>query len=483
MSEKATSKNRELAIVAIYFAIVGIFWNFIPAPAPLTPAGIKVLGLFLAFIVGFTLTEHPWVHLVSVILAMFTGIFPNIASLLPATWGGDTFLFMMLLFPVIEYLRVSGFSKFVSAFLLSRPFLVGHPYRIIGMLMIVAWLLAIFVGIFAGLLLTWGFIYQICGMCGYKPHSKQASAMVFGVTLVGALSLSTIPFLHNALVIIAAFTGSTGLEVNLIHYLLYSVPENLIIIALYLVMLKVVWRIDVSAMKNMTIDFIPKEDLVMTKQVKMSFAFLIALIVLVFAPNVLPAGTPVQAGLKAIGNSGICMILFVIWSLIKIDGEAIFDVQNLMKNGIPWNMVLCSFAIFTFIALLGNANTGISAFVGSFLGPIFAGKPAWLFIILSMVITIVLTNFMANMVVAVVMFAACLPIGATLGIDPMQLGFLYTICSSIAFLLPAASPAGMLVFMNKDWMSTGDIYKFAIPTVVMMGAVAYLWNIILFMFI
>ena len=483
MSEKATSKSRELAIVAIYFAIVGIFWGFVPAPAPLTPAGIKVLGLFLAFIVGFTMTEHPWVHIVSVVLAMFTGIFPNIAAMLPATWGGDTFLFMMLLFPVIEYLRVSGFSKFVSAFLLSRPSLVGHPYRIIGMLMIVAWLLAIFVGIFAGLLLTWGFIYQICDMCGYKKHSNQACAMVFGVTLVGALSLSTIPFLHNALVIIAAFTGSTGLEVNLIHYLLYSVPENLIIIALYLVMLKVVWRVDVSAMKNMTIDFIPKEDLIMTKQVKMSFVFLIALIVLVFAPNVLPAGNPVQAALKAIGNSGICMILFVIWSLIKIDGKEIFNVGDLMKNGIPWNMVWCSFAIFTFIALLGNANTGISAFVGSFLGPIFVGKPAWLFIILSMVITILLTNFMANMVVAVVMFAACLPIGATLGIDPMQLGFLYTICSSIAFLLPAASPAGMLVFMNKEWMTAGEIYKFAVPTVVMMGLVAYVWNIILFMFI
>jgi di/tricarboxylate transporter len=146
-------------------------------------------------------------------------------------------------------------------------------------------------------------------------------------------------------------------------------------------------------------------------------------------------------------------------------------------------MVLCSLAIFTFIALLGNASTGISAFVGSFLGPIFVGKPAWLFIILSMVITIVLTNFMANMVVAVVMFAACLPIGATLGIDPMQLGFLYTICSSMAFLLPAASPAGMLVFMNKEWMTTGEIDKYAIPTIVMMAVVAYVWNIILFMFI
>lgn len=236
MSEKVAGKSKELLYVAIYFAIVAFFWFVVPAPEPLTPVGIKVLGLFFAYIVAFTLTEESWPHLFSFIIALFTGVFANIAELLPSTWGGDTFLFMLLLFIVIEYLRDSGFSKFVSAWLLSRPFLVGHPWRIMGMLMIVAWLLAIFVGIFAGMLLTWGFVYQICGLMGYKPHSKQACAMVFGVTMVGALSLSTFPFLHNALVIIAAFTGSTGLEVNLIHYLCYSVPENLMCMALYLLM-------------------------------------------------------------------------------------------------------------------------------------------------------------------------------------------------------------------------------------------------------
>lgn len=483
MAEKIAGKSKELLYVAIYFAIVAFFWLVVPAPEPLTPVGVKVLGLFLAYIVAFTLTEEPWPHLFSFIIALFTGVFANITAILPSTWGGDTFLFMLLLFIVIEYLRYSGFSKFVSAWLLSRPFLVGHPWRIIGMLMIVAWLLAIFVGIFAGMLLTWGFVYQICGLMGYKPHSKQACAMVFGVTLVGALSLSTFPFLHNALVIIAAFTGSTGLEVNLIHYLCYSVPENLMCIALYLLMCRFVWRIDVSKMKEMTVDFIPKEDLIMTKEVKMSFAFLAVLIISIFAPNVMSDSIPLKAPMKAIGNSGICFLVFAIWSLIKIDGKQIFNIQELAKNGVPWNMVLVSLAIFTFIALLASPATGISAFVGSKLGPIFIGKPAALFIILCMIITIVLTNFMANMVVAVVMFAATFPIAGQLGIDIMQLGFLFTICSSIAFLLPAASPAGMLIFMNKEWMTPGEIYKFAVPSVIMMGIVAYVWNVILFMFI
>lgn len=483
MAEVTVKKDRELLYVAIYLVIIALFWFFVPAPAPMTESGIKVLGLFFAYIVAFTLTEEAWPHLLSFIFALFTGVFANITSILPATWGGDTFLFMTLLFFVIAYLQISGFSKFLSAWLLTRKSLVGHPWRIIGMLMIIAWLLAIFVGIFAGVLLTWGFVYQICSLMGYEKHSKQACAMIFGVTMVGALSLSTFPFLNNALVIIAAFNTTTGLNVNLVHYLCYTVPANLACIVLYLVMCKYLWCVDVSKMKEMTIDFIPKEDLIFTKEIKMAFAFLIVLIIAIFAPNIIPTSVPIQAPLKAIGNSGICMILFVIWSLIKIDGKQIFNITGLGKSGVPWNMVIVSLAIFTFIALLGSPETGISAFVGSKLGPLFVGKSPALFIVLCMVITILLTNFMANMVVAVVMFAATLPIASQMGLDIMQLGFLFTICSSIAFLLPAASPAGMLVFMNKEWMTVKEIYTFALPTVVMMGIVVYAWNVILFMFI
>ncbi len=138
--------------------------------------------------------------------------------------------------------------------------------------------------------------------------------------------------------------------------------------------------------------------------------------------------------------------------------------------------------IFTFIALIGSPETGISAFVGGKLGAIFAGRPAIIFVALVAIITIVLTNLMANMIVAIIMISATLPLAAQLGIDPMQLGFLITVCSSIAFCLPASSPAGQYMFMNKEWLSSKEIWTFAIPTVIMMSIVAIAWNMILFLF-
>ena len=186
----AVKKDRELLYIAIYFVIVALFFFVIPPIEPITKPGMRVLGLFFAAIFGWTASSEVWPSIFTTVLFMFTGLM-DITSMLAATWGGDIFLFMVFMFMVVAYLQYSGASKFASAWLLTRKFLIGHPWRIIGMLMVIAWLLSIFAGILAGLLITWGFIYQICGLMGYKPFSKEASAMIFGVGLVGALSLST----------------------------------------------------------------------------------------------------------------------------------------------------------------------------------------------------------------------------------------------------------------------------------------------------
>ncbi len=184
-----------------------------------------------------------------------------------------------------------------------------------------------------------GIVYQVCNLMDYKPHSKEACAMVFGIGLVGALSLSTLPFLHNAMIIIPAFETAVGVSVNLLHYLAYSLPENFLCIAGYLLLCKFVWRVDLSKMEGMTIDFIPEEDLKFTPQVKYALIFFILFVAGMFAPNILPASIPIQPILKTIGNAGLCFILFIVWSFIKVDGKYVFDMNELGRNGVIWGMV------------------------------------------------------------------------------------------------------------------------------------------------
>ncbi len=116
------------------------------------------------------------------------------------------------------------------------------------------------------------------------------------------------------------------------------------------------------------------------------------------------------------------------------------------------------------------------------LAPVFQNTSLVFFFIFTVLVTLVLTNFMINMVVAVIMIAAVVPISATLGIPALQVVYLITIVCTIAFMLPAASAASCVLFANTAWIKAKDIYLYSVPTIILLAVIALVWNIILFMF-
>ena len=67
-------KDKELLHIAIFFAIVALFFFVIPPVEPLTKPGVRIFGLFLAAIYGWTVTEEPWPTLFTIVLFLFTGL-------------------------------------------------------------------------------------------------------------------------------------------------------------------------------------------------------------------------------------------------------------------------------------------------------------------------------------------------------------------------------------------------------------------------
>ena len=60
--------------------------------------------------------------------------------------------------------------------------------------------------------------------------------------------------------------------------------------------------------------------------------------------------------------------------------------------------------------------------------------------------------------------------------------YLITLSCTIAFFLPAASAASCVMFANTKWVRAKDVYKYSVPTIIMMSVIAVGWNIIMFMF-
>lgn len=481
MTATTEKKDLNLVYVAIYFAIIGLFFFVIPPIEPITAAGMRLLGVFFAAIFGWSVAQSEiWPSLLTFIILPFTGL-TNLVGVLSLTWGTDMFLIIIFMMMLVAYLESSGSTIFVASFLMSRKFLLGHPWRLIFMLFLVAWILSSLCGNFPGMLITWSFIYSISSALGYKPYDKFPSMLVFGVAVMGALSLSAVPWANNALVILGSYAASSGEEINYLHYLAYSVPYGLFSIFAYMAICKFIFRLDVSKLQDFKPDFIKSEDLVLTPQRKIALTATLIIILLFLIPGLLPAG-PVKAFLDTFGLSLKVLCVFTVLSLIKVEGKPVFNFAQLAAKGVPWNMIMMCVGILSFVGLLGNPDAGISAFLAQSLAPVFQNTSIFLFFIITLVVTLVLTNFMINMVVAVIMISIVVPLALSLGILPLQMVYLITIVCTIAFMLPAASAASCVLFANTQWIKAKDIYIYSVPTIIALAAIALIWNIILFMF-
>ena len=480
MAEAVAKKDKNVLYFIIYCIIAALGW-IIPPVAPITPEGMHLLGIFVAAIFGWSVTSEVWPSFLTFLLIPFTGL-ADLAAVMAASWGSDTGFFMILIMIFVAFMESTGTTSYVAAYLLTRKILLGHPWRLIFMIFLVAWVLSTLCGNMPGMFITWGFIYKICGILGYKPFDKFANLMVFGVAVMGALSLSTAPWHGNALVILNAYMASSGTTINYVHYLAYTIPVGIFSILGFLLLCKFLFRLDVSRLQNLDPNVFDEKDRTLTTERLIALVSLLVLILALVIPSLLPKDNIVAVISAKMGLSLKAAALFVVLSLIRVDGKQIFNFGQLASRGVPWNMMVMVIGILTFVALLGKPEAGISAFLGAVFTPMFQDVSVIVLFILVLLITVFLTNFLINMVVAVIMISATLPIAASLGVDPLQIVYLITVSCTIAFLLPASSAASCVLFANTEWVRAKDVYAYAVPTIIMMAVITLLWNIILFMF-
>lgn len=470
--------SKKYISIAAFFAIFLVF-AILPPIGDITSAGMRLIGLFLAFIFGMTVTSDPWPALFTIVIFPMTGLI-SMADVLTIGVGNDTFVFVLFSLVLISYMEVSGAAKFVTTWLLQRKMLLGHPYRLIFMLLFICWMLSSFVNAVAGLMITWAFIYEIFACFGYKPREKTSTIIMFGTCVVAAIGLASLPWGNNSLVILNAFTNLTGLEVNYLLYMGFSILYAFMVIFIYLFLCKFVFRPDISAMKDYDPSIFDSGALIMTAEKKTALISMVALVILILVPNCFPTTSTINQISSLFGLSGKLLLIFAILQILRIKGQQVFNFSKLSKAGSNWNLMLLVADILVFSSCISNEDAGISAFLTNVLSPVFIGKPAVLLIIIGTIVTVVITNFMVNKIVGVLMISITMPIATQLGIDSVQLASLYTVACTIAFMLPSASQASTVFFANSEWARPKDVFVYGMITIVPMTVVVIVWNLIYF---
>lgn len=461
-----------------YFIIIAIFCT-VPSVGAITPEGMRLVGLFIAFIYGFAITADAWPALLTIILFPVTGLV-DFTGVLGLSFGNDTVFFILLSLVLVAYMEKSGTAKYIATWLLKRKLLIGHPWRLLAMILFVCWLISCFVNAIAGMMLTWVFLYSMFDQFGYKPFDKFPTVILLGTCAVGGLGLSALPWGNNSIVILDAFTTQTGIDVNYFTYMGFTIPFGIITIAVYLLVCKFIFRIDVKPLKEFDPSTLSMESQTLNAEKLIAMLSMVALVLLILVPSCFPADSAIVALSNKFGLSGKLLLIFTIAHIIRIDGKPACNFPKLAKEGIGWKFMMIVSNIMVFSSLIGDEKAGISVFLRESIGPFFENQAAGSIIIIVTIITIVFTNFMINKIVAVLMISMTMPVIISLGLDPIQFLCLYSVACTIAFMLPSASQSATVLFSNTEWIRTADVFKYGLPVIIAMGVSIVIWDIVYF---
>lgn len=450
--------------MAIGIGIMLLF-RFLPLNLPnVTDTGMEILGIFIGTLYLWSTSDPIWSSVLAIFLTGLSG-YADMNTVLTSTFGTPILVQVFFLLTLINCLIENNLTEYCGRFFLTRKICTGRPWLLTFFIMLGCMLMGAFMGGFTPVFLFWPILYDIFETVGMKPYEKYPTIMVILVIVATLLGFPIPPFMGNGLALISNYrtvTGNMGQEViiNDAGYLIVGLVHATVCIVLIILFCKFILRPDTSRLKSITPELLDRNPLPpMTfrqKFIGISFAVFICILLI---PSV-ASSTALGAYVKA-NTYGISLGYTFLLCAIRIDKKPLLNFPQTMRRFSWGTYFLIASAI-----LLGNALTsdvtGISPFLNTVLMPIFEKVPTSLFAIIIMLFTVALTNVCNSFVIGIllqpVIATFCLATGTNS--TPIVAMMILFVLSSAA-ITPAASPFAALMFGNKEWLKSGEVYKYS----------------------
>lgn len=435
-----------------------LFFKFIPAPAPITPIGMEVLGIFFGVIYLWTTCDSIWPSLVGVSLLGISSYAP-MNTILMNFLGDSTVVQMLFIMVLVGAVVQSGLTNYIGRWFLTRKIINGKPWVFSFMLLLGVYVLAFLSSAFAPTFLFWPILYGIFKELDYKPGDKYPTLMLIAVVITAIFGVASAPFKDVPLILLSNYKNVSGVEVNYASYMGLTIPLSLICLTVLILFMKYVLRPDVTSLKAINAEMFNKNPLPpLTFKHKLLATAFGVFVILMLLPGILPAG-PLQQFFND-NKFGFAVLLVGILCGLKLEGKFVIDYQTVMSTQVQWSTVFLIAAALTIGNALTSEATGVTPFLKQTLTPIFGGTSEFVFIAMILVIGLILTNLCNSAVIGMIFIPIIFTFCGTMGIsaDPIVSIFIFLVL--MALVTPAASPYAALIHGNKTWFKTSDIYKY-----------------------
>ncbi len=443
--------------------LIMIGFRFIPAPAPITQAGMSVIGMFFSLIYFYTAVDVVWPNIaVMVVFALSAfDIYPasaQSAGIYEVGWrvfGCDMVVLLIGMIILCNTLSECGLVRRIALWFVSRKVSKKGPWWFTVMFLLGTLALGSVMNCAAMCVAMLSVAHECFERMGFKKGDSYPRMMVVVIVWVTSIGYAITPIGHDMAIMFNGMVSSaTGTELSLFNYMLVGIPIGLIISALLVLYMKFVMRPDVSQFKNVDYDEIEtmRPGKMEKSEIIVSIFFIVVLLAFIL-PGILDVfvpGNSLSSLLNTLSPAFFIYAALALMAIIRVDGKPILVVETAFSK-LSWNIILLIGGIVTVALAMLEDSTGIPAWLGQVVGPLLGGLPPVAAVIAIACVATIATNILNNVAVGAVFCAVCAPLALQLGIHPGVMNMAICLGAQFGYTTPAAWPA--IAF------ATGDEYN------------------------
>lgn len=469
----STGMKKSTSLEWIHIAvtlIIMIGFGFLPAPAPITPYGMRMLGIFIGMVYGWSTVDQIWPSLFGlVMLAVYD--YDTMANVLLQGWGSTTVFIIILVLIFSQAISEAGISKWLAIKAINHKIFFGRPWLFTAIIIFTAFILSSMTGnAFVGMLIMWAITYDVCGIAGYRKKDAWPSLTIIGITVASIIGMGSFPYQLVPLMVFSAYENLGGPAINYGSYIVVCWGCLFFIVIMYLLVNKLIFRVNIDKIANLNEKTFENMRTTLDHRQKVLFGIFVTMLLSFLASHMLPTSWPVIGTMAKIGLAGLSAVFTALAMLVKIEGKPLLNFQETASHGVLWSAVVLTAAALPISTAITAEGTGVQEFLIGVLVPFFQDKPVIIFAVLILVLTIFMTNIANNAVTALIFMAVVVSVAGAVGANATAMVVLLTVSVHIAILTPAASPMSGVMFANKEWLESKFIYKQAI-TLMLIAAV------------
>lgn len=427
----------------------------------LEKVGMQVLGIFIGLLYGWTFIGFIWPSLLGLMALGFTE-YTDINGAISQGFGDASItVFVFFIFIFAAYMDHIGLSAQIANWFISRKIVIGKPWLFTFFVLLVTYILGATVSQTAGIVLMWGIFYNICATVGFKKGDVYPTVMLIAIVFSSMLGFAVFPFKVLQVMTLGSLESVSGIKVDFIDFSIVSFLISVGSLFLFMLVFRFIIRPDISPLRTDKDHFAHLRNQTLTKEQKIGALFLALFMIGMFAPSIISETNVVGNVLTHLGTTGVLIILVVVLAFLKVRGKHIFEFSESVK-GVNWDLIIMFAATMPVSHAMSDPEVGVMNFIVELFEPLFQGMGPTLFIIVFVLVSGLLTQVAHNLVLGALFTPIAYSFAVDLGANPALVVTLLTFALQVAIATPGGSSTGALIYVNREWISTGNAYKYSL---------------------